>query len=135
MQNLIYLWFTKRFYEFRGGNNIYIGLSAAIASMLLIFHRFLIEKVPSLYDVFGDLISFVIIFLIAYIPSSIIIGYWHYRDQFRVESTYRFFQTPFLVRCFRLILENETGTVDKKDLESFQKLLRELEGKTKTPDW
>lgn len=127
-------WFQKRWFEFRAGNNVYLGLSAAIASMLIVIHRFLIEKVPSLYGLLGDLSSFVIIFLIAYVPASIAMGHWHYKHQMKLELTYQFLQTPFILKAFRLVLEAKDGTVDKKEVESFRKLLEKLEKHALTKD-
>jgi len=111
-----------------------LGFSISLATFVLIVHRLLIERVPELREFFGDLATFTIIFAIIYIPLSILIGHWHFTRQFKVESTIQFMQNPGFIRAFRLILELQTGTADKKDVESFKQLLRRLEKETSFED-
>ncbi len=87
-----------------------------------------------LENIFGDLLTFTIIFAGIYIPLSIAIGHWHYTKQFKVESTIQFMQNPGMIKAFRIILEVQTGTADAKDVESFKNLLRKLEAETSFKD-
>jgi len=127
-------WIQKRYFEFRAGNNLYLGFSAGFASFILIIYRFLIERVISVQSVLGDLLSFTIFFLIIYIPLAAIVGNWHYREQEKIQQTYQFMQNPAIIRAFKLILELKTGTADKNDVESFKQLLRQLDEKVKSKD-
>ena len=113
---------------------MYLGFSISLATFVLIIHRLLIERIPELRDFFGDLSTFTIVFAAIYIPIAIIIGNWHFKNQHKVESTVIFMQNPGFVRAFRLILDVLTGTEDKKDVESFKQLLRNIEKKTSFKD-
>jgi len=127
-------WPKKRFFEFRTGHSSYLAFAVSLASFVLIVHRLLIERIPFLSNFFGDLPTFTIIFAFTYVPISILIGRWHFKHQYKIESTMQFVQNPGLIRAFRLILELQTGTANKEDVESFKQLLRELEKKTSFQD-
>lgn len=129
-----YNWFQRRFYEFRAGNNIYIGFSAALFSMMLIIQRFLIEKIPFFTDIIENFTSFLLIFLMIYIPASTIIGNWHYKNYENLQQTYYFLQNPGVIRAFRLILEIKTGKYDKEDVKKFVNLLNKLEKESMTDE-
>lgn len=119
--------YQKRFYFFRAGNNIYIGISAALFSMIVVIHSFLIDRVSIIDEFFKDFGIFLLIFLICYIPVCIIIGNWHVRKYENLQQTYYFLQNPGFIRSLKFILEVKTGKYDKEDLEGFLHLLKKLE--------
>jgi len=123
-------WLRKRFLEFRTGHAVYLAFSVSLATFVIITHRLLIERIPFLSQAFGDLTTFTILFIIVYIPISILIGQWHFKYQYKVESTVLFMQNPGMLKAFRLILELQTGTADKNDVDAFKKLLKNLEKQT-----
>jgi len=76
----------RRWYDFRMGHMTYLIFALSFANFILISHRLLIERVPILNEYFSSLWFFAIIFIIAYIPTSIFLGAWHRRTQLRVEQ-------------------------------------------------
>ena len=123
-------WPQQRFFEFRSGHGTYLAFAVSLATFVLIVHRLLIERVPELDAIFGDLFVFTLIFGITYVPVCIVIGRWHMRNQYKVESTMTFMNSPGQLRAFRLLLDLETNSADLEDVESFKKLLKRLETET-----
>lgn len=127
-------WTKKRFFEFRTGHGTYLAFTVSLVTFVLIVHRLLIEKVPFLSNIFGDLLSFTVIFAAVYIPAAILIGKWHFKHQYKIESTIQFMQNPGMIRAFRLILEVLTDTANKEDVQRFTNLLKKLEKETSFED-
>ena len=123
-------WIRKRFLYFRFGTNYYLAFSVVVLNFVLIIYRFVIETSPSLKEIFDNLVYFIVIFLIVYIPLAIYIGFRHFKDQQKIESTYQFMQSPGIIKAFKLILELQTDTADKNDVDAFKKLLKNLEKKS-----
>ena len=80
--------------------------------------------------VFGDLLTFTLVFAILYVPIAVLIGRWHMRNQYKVESTMTFMNNPSMLRAFRLLFDLETNSANKDDVEAFKKLLKRLETET-----
>ena len=123
-------WPQQRFFEFRSGHGTYLAFAVSLVTFVLIVHRLLIERVPELDAIFGDLIVFTLTFAIIYVPIAVLIGRWHMRNQYKVESTMTFMNSPGQLRAFRLLLDLETNSADLEDVESFKKLLKRLETET-----
>ena len=94
----------------------------------------MIETSPSLKEIFDSLVHFIVVFLIFYIPLAIYVGVRHFKDQEKIERTYQFMQTPGIIKAFKLILELQTDTADKNDVDAFKKLLKNLEKKSMVKD-
>lgn len=120
----------KRWLEFRTGNGAYVSMFLSVVSFMIIVHRLLIERVPILGQIFGDLLSFSLIFMALFVPICIIIGRWHYKHQFKVESTVQFFQSPAMAKALRLLIELEQKKSNPEDIENFKKLLLDIEKKS-----
>jgi len=123
-------WPQQRFFEFRAGHGTYLAFAVSLVTFVLIVHRLLIERIPELDAVFGDLLIFTLAFAILYIPLAVLIGRWHMRNQFKVESTMTFMNNPSMLRAFRLLFDLETNSANKDDVEAFKKLLKRLEKET-----
>ena len=74
-------WPQQRFFEFRAGHGTYLAFAVSLVTFVLIVHRLLIEKVPELNAVFGDLLTFTLTFAILYVPIAVLVGRWHLRLQ------------------------------------------------------
>jgi hypothetical protein len=103
-------------------------------TFVLIVHRLLIERVPELDNLFGDLTIFTLVFAAIYIPIAILMGQWHLKHQQKVESTMVFMKNPGMIRAFRLLFDLETNDADEKDVESFKNLLKKLESEVSFTD-
>jgi len=117
----------RRWYDFRVGHGLYLIFALSFANFILISYRFLIERVPILNEFFSSLWFFAIIFILAYIPISIVIGVWHRRTQLRVEQDIVTRQNPFLAKVLGLIINIQTGQASKEQIEAMRKTLNDIE--------
>ena len=100
-------WSQQRFFEFRAGHGTYLAFAVSLVTFVLIVHRLLIERIPELDAVFGDLLTFTLVFAILYVPIAVLIGRWHMRNQYKVESTMTFMNNPSMLRAFRLLFREK----------------------------
>jgi len=89
----------------------------------------LIERIPFLQEIVPELWIFMAIFLVIYIPASILIGFWHRKTQLKVEQTLMLHQNPFIAKLFRTLLDVQTGTASKEEIKEFRTFLRNIEKK------
>jgi uncharacterized integral membrane protein len=75
----------RRWLDFRNGHSIYLAFLLNLVNFILIVYNFAILKIPFLSS-FLSLPLFVVIFFLIYIPTAILIGYWHRRNQYAVET-------------------------------------------------
>ena len=75
----------RRWLDFRNGHSIYLAFLLNLVNFILIVYNFAILKIPILSS-FLSLPLFVVIFFLIYIPTAILIGYWHRRNQYAVET-------------------------------------------------
>ena len=122
-------WFRKRWFDGRSGNSIYLIFGLTFVNFVIIAYRFLIEKDPVFEEIFGSMWIFGLIFLVTYIPISIIIGYWHRKTQLKVEQTLKYFEAPYLAKMFRTMLDVQTGKANKEEIEEFKRILSNIEKK------
>jgi len=113
----------------RTGTTVYMIFAFTFVNFILITFRFLIEEDPLFKEIFSDLLMFGLIFLIAYIPVSIVIGFVHRKTQLSVDMSIKYLETPFLMKMFRIWLDVETGNANKEELEKIEGILRKIEGK------
>ena len=119
----------SRWWEFRIGHSTYLVFILTFVNFVLISYRLLIERIPFLQEIIPELWIFVILFLLFYIPASIIIGFWHRKTQLKVETTLTMQQNPFLARNFRIMLDVQTGIASKEEIEKFRGFLLKIEKK------
>ncbi len=125
----------RRWYDFRVGHAVYLIFALSFGNFILISYRLLIERVPILNEFFSSLWYFVIIFILAYVPLSIILGAWHRKTQLRVEQDIVTRQNPFLAKVLKLIINIQTGQASKEQIETMRKTLNEIEkGTQKSED-
>ena len=120
-------WLRRRWVDFRQGHNFYLIFMLSFANFILIFHRLLIERIPSLNELFSNLWIFTVIFVIVYIPLAILIGVWHRKTQIKIESEQHFRHNPFMARNFRMIVDILDGKASKEEVEEFRHLLEKIE--------
>ncbi len=99
----------RRWFDFRTGHSMYLIFLLAFGNFVLIFYRLLVEQVSWIEAIFPSLWIFILVFVIAYIPLSIVIGVWHRKTQLRVESDLSFEQFPFLARSFGMLMDIVEG--------------------------
>jgi len=75
----------RRWLDFRNGHSIYLVFLLNLVNFILIVYNFAIIKVPGVSGIL-TLPIFVVLFFLIYIPTAILIGYWHRRNQYAVEN-------------------------------------------------
>jgi hypothetical protein len=75
----------RRWLDFRNGHSIYLVFLLNLVNFILIVYNFAIIKVPGVSGIL-TLPLFVLLFFLIYIPTAILIGYWHRRNQYAVEN-------------------------------------------------
>jgi hypothetical protein len=120
-------WIRRRWWEFRQGHSVYLIFMLTFINFILIAYRLLIEKITFLKDVVPELWIFSLLFLLCYVPSAILLGYWHRKTQLRVETTITNQQNPILARMIRTLLDAQTGVATKEEIDEFRKMLKKIE--------
>lgn len=120
-------WFRRRWYDFRQGHGMYLVFVMSFVNFVLIFYRLLIEEVNFLNEIISNLWVFVIIFLVVYIPTSILIGNWHRKTQMKIEHEQSMKQNPLMAKNFRIILDLLEGKASAEEVEEFRKFLKSIE--------
>ncbi len=120
-------WMRRRWLDFRFGHTTYLIFAISLANFVLIFHRLLIERVEFLDGLFENLWFFTIIFIIIYIPVSVLIGAWHRKTQLKVETAQYMRQNPIMALMFRNLLDIIDGKATKEDIQKFRKFLLQIE--------
>jgi amino acid permease len=119
-------WVRRRFLDARYGHTHYLVFGLTCVNFVLIAYRFLIENDASASELI-NLPLFIMIFLILYIPVSILIGYWHRRTQLSVEMTMKKLEDPLFAKMFRVILDVQTGKATKEEVEKIKDTLIKIE--------
>ena len=124
-------WTRRRWLDFRLGHVTYLAFAMAFGNFVLIFHRLLIERVEFLENIFSDLWFFTIIFVLAYFPIAILVGFWHRKTQIKVETELTLKQNPLFAKWFRTLIDIQTGKATKEEIESVRNMLKSIEGDNK----
>jgi len=117
----------RRWLDFRNGHGLYLVFLMGFANFILIFHRLFIERIPFLEDVFSNLWVFAIFFVIIYVPTAILVGYWHKKTQMKIEMEILARQNPFFAKWIRVIIDILTEKASKEEVENLRKLLKSIE--------
>ncbi len=120
-------WIRRRWFDFRQGHGIYLIFAMSFANFVLIFYRLLIEKVEILSEIFSSLWIFLIVFLLAYIPAALLIGFWHRRTQMKIEQEQSVRENTLMARYIRELLDVIDGKATKEEIEKFRKFLITIE--------
>ena len=120
-------WFRRRWLEGRYGYTNYLIFSLTLVNFVLILYRFLIEKDPILNEFLSDLWMFTAILIIFYVPTSILIGYWHRHTQLSTENIIKRLEDPLLAHICRIILDSRTGKASEKEIMELKVLLSKIE--------
>jgi len=111
------------------GHSVYLMFILTFINFILIAYRLLIERIPFLQEFIPELWIFAVMFLAFYIPTSIIIGFWHRKTQLKVETTLSMYQNPFFAKVFRTMLDIQTGKASKEEIEEYREFLEKIEKK------
>ena len=96
------------------------------ANFVTIQYALLIERVPSLESVFPSIWIFATIFVAAYMPLAIIIGYWHRKSQWKIEQEAIFNENVVQARLWLFMLELIEGNVTDEEKKEMRNMLRQI---------
>lgn len=120
-------WVRRRWFDFRQGHSYYLIFALSFGNFILIFHRLLIERIPALNEILGNLGIFTMIFVLSYIPIAVAIGAWHRKSQMKIDVDVALRQNPLFAKMIRVLLDAQTGKASKEEIEEFRNLLKRIE--------
>ena len=119
-------WFRRRWLDFRQGHSIYLVFIMTFANFVTIQYKLLIEKMPTFNSLFDSVWTFAIIFVAAYIPLSIIIGYWHRKSQWKVEAEAMFKENEIGATMWLFIIDMIDGKVTEEEKQNMRDMLSKI---------
>lgn len=114
-------WFRRRWLDFRNGHSIYLVFVMTFANFITIQYQLLIDRLPYLAGIFDSILTFAILFVLAYVPLSIVLGYWHRKSQWKVEQDALFRENKVGAIMWMYVIDLIEGNVSEDD----KKLMRE----------
>ena len=114
-------WFRRRWLDFRNGHSIYLVFAMTFANFITIQYQLLIDRLPYLAGIFESIWIFAILFVLAYVPLSIVLGYWHRKSQWKVEQDALFRENKVGAIMWMYVIDLIEGKVSEED----RKLMRE----------
>lgn len=91
------------------------------ANFITIQYQLLIDRLPYLAGLFDSILIFAIVFILAYVPLSIVLGYWHRKSQWKVEQDALFRENKVGAIMWMYVIDLIEGKVSEED----KKLMRE----------
>jgi len=120
--NLRMLWFDGRI-----GHTTYLMFFLTFVNFIIIAFNFLIEGNSIFEKIIPYMWLFSIIFVLLYVPISILIGRWHKNTQLSTEMDILVNTNPILARMVRTLLDVQTGRASKEEIEEFRKMIVDIE--------
>jgi hypothetical protein len=114
-------WFRRRWLDFRNGHSIYLIFIMTFANFVTIQYSLLIDKIPAINSIFS-IWTFAIIFVAAYVPLGMIIGYWHRKSQWKVEQEAMFRENVVAARIWLfaiMLIEGKATEEEKRNMIDF----------------
>lgn len=92
------------------------------ANFVTIQYSLLIDKIPAVNSIFNNIWTFAIIFVTAYVPLGMIIGYWHRKSQWKVEQEAMFRENVVGAKIWLFtikLIEGNATEEEKKNMIDF----------------
>ena len=119
-------WARRRWLDFRQGHAVYLAFLMTFANFITIQYALLIREVPALESMFSNLWIFAVIFIVAYIPVAIIVGYWHRKSQWKIEQEAAFRENVIGARMWLFMLELIEGNVTEEEKKEVRNMLKQI---------
>ena len=120
--------------DFRSGHSIYLIFALTFANFITIQFTLVIEKIPSISSFINSLWMFAIMFLVMYIPLAIVIGYWHRKSQFKVESAALFSENPLAASLWLFLIKLIEGKVTEEEKNKVKDMLTKISSGDKSSE-
>lgn len=102
------------------------------ANFITIQYALLIERLPYWAGIFNSIWIFAIMFILFYVPLSIVLGYWHRKSQWRVEQDALFRENKVGAIMWMYVIDLIEGKVSEEDKKLMREsLLRITRGETR----
>jgi hypothetical protein len=125
-------WFRRRWLDFRNGHSIYLVFAMTFANFITIQYQLLIDRLPYLGELFDSILIFAIVFILAYVPLSIVLGYWHRKSQWKVEQDALFRENKVGAIMWMYVIDLIEGNVSEEDKKLMKEsLLKITRGETR----
>lgn len=125
-------WFRRRWLDFRNGHSIYLVFAMTFANFITIQYKLLIDTVPYLSEIFNSIWIFALLFILIYVPVSIVLGYWHRKSQWKVEQDALFRENKVGAIMWMYVIDLIEGKVSEEDKKLMREsLLRITRGETR----
>jgi len=125
-------WFRRRWLDFRNGHSIYLVFAMTFANFITIQYQLLIDRLPVLGELFDSILIFAIVFILAYVPLSIVLGYWHRKSQWKVEQDALFRENKVGAIMWMYVIDLIEGNVSEEDKKLMKEsLLKITRGETR----
>jgi hypothetical protein len=96
------------------------------ANFMVIQYALLIQRIPALQPVFSSMWVFAAIFISAYVPLAIVIGYWHRKTQWKVEQEAMFNENVVQARLWLFMINLIEGKATEKERKEMRELLEKI---------
>ncbi len=102
------------------------------ANFITIQYQLLIDRLPVLGELFDSILIFAIVFILAYVPLSIVLGYWHRKSQWKVEQDALFRENKVGAIMWMYVIDLIEGNVSEEDKKLMKEsLLKITRGETR----
>lgn len=125
-------WFRRRWLDFRQGHSIYLVFAMTFLNFVTIQYSLLVNRVPALGTIpvlgaiFTNFSVFAIVFVAAYMPLAIVIGFWHRRSQWKVEQEAMFNENVIQAKLYLFLINLIEGRASEKEREDMRKVLERI---------
>ncbi len=125
-------WFRRRWLDFRQGHSIYLVFAMTFLNFVTIQYSLLVNRVPVLGTIpilgaiFTNFSIFATVFVAAYMPLAIVIGYWHRRSQWKVEQEAMFNENVIQAKLYLFLINLIEGRASEKEREDMRKVLERI---------
>lgn len=125
-------WLRRRWLDFRNGHSIYLVFAMTFANFITIQYQLLIDRLPYWAGIFNSILIFAIMFILFYVPLSIVLGYWHRKSQWKVEQDALFRENKVGAIMWMYVIDLIEGKVSEEDKKLMREsLLRITRGETR----
>ncbi len=125
-------WLRRRWLDFRNGHSIYLVFAMTFANFITIQYQLLIANLPLSAGIFSSIWIFAIMFILFYVPLSIVLGYWHRKSQWKVEQDALFRENKVGAIMWMYVIDLIEGNVSEEDKKLMKEsLLRITRGETR----
>jgi uncharacterized membrane protein len=105
------------------------------ANFITIQYQLLIDQLPYLEGIFNSIWIFAILFILFYVPLSIVLGYWHRKSQWKVEQDALFRENKVGALMWMYVIDLIEGNVSEEDKKLMKEaLLKITRGETRLFD-